>query len=421
MGHAVKKPYFFLAALITAALLITIGLWVITSVQSSEKLIKSYLITQVKQASGLEFQIDGKVMLSIFPEFNFSMQNIKLRNPPGFAAENLLQADNVSLALKWLPLLAKRLEFGQVEISGIKLSLARNAQGQFNWQPMLSGQGTHDSQFGTALSGISGIQVKHAGVDWSDEVKGQHLQVTELDFASGEVKSGQPFRFTLKLSAVNASKPGQLIDFALSSQQTLMDLEHRSATMPDIHINLANLVLSGELALDFGQDAFLLAGKVSAPVFNPADLAGTLGMDVSRLSDPEALSKMAFNFDFSATANRVAVENLAITLDGSKMSGSLHANQFQPLAALVDLTVDNIDLDRYRLKNQPAPEQPLTAPVAALARIVLPAKELNAVNLQGGVTIAQLKSEAMTLNQVVLNFESANAGSSHNNQVIQWQ
>ncbi|PPD21081.1 MAG: hypothetical protein CTY24_08420 [Methylobacter sp.] len=419
VGHAVKKPYFFVATLITAAIILPIGLWVATSVPGSEKFIKSYLATQVKQASGLELQIDGNVVLSFFPALSFSIENIKLRNPPGFAAENLLQADNIRLGLKWLPLLAKRLEIVQLEISGIKLNLARNAQGQRNWQPILSRQNANDGQSGPTLAGISGIRVKQAGIDWLDEVKGQHIQATALDFTSGEVKSSQPFTWVLKLTAVNALNPNRLIDFALRSTQTRVDLESRSVKMPEIQLNLANLTLSGAMAFDFRQEDFLLAGKVSAPVFNPSELAGFLGVALTSLSDPDALTKMAFNFDFSAMANRVSLENLNINLDDSKISGSMKADQFQPLVAELDLTVDHVDFDRYRLKQQPASEQPLTAPAVALAEILLPAKALNTLILQGGVSIAQLKSQALVLNQVVLNFESANSSRSNINQVLQ--
>ncbi len=88
----------------------------------------------MKQSTGRELLLPGKLSLSVFPWIAIETGEASLGNPPGFGNEPFLALKRAKLSVKLMPLLKKQLEIGRIEIDGLDLRLKQDAAGKGNWE-----------------------------------------------------------------------------------------------------------------------------------------------------------------------------------------------------------------------------------------------------------------------------------------------
>ena len=150
---------------------------------------KAQVLATAKQALGADVQI---AELNISVLHGVSLKGIVIGNPPGFTG-NLLTADAFTLRYKLLPLLRQRVEISQLTIATPVVTLARNAQQEWNYEKL---GGTNAS---TAAGGppplaiaLSRLELDHGQIAMQDEAGKSLVAVTDLDFTSGvELRGGQ--------------------------------------------------------------------------------------------------------------------------------------------------------------------------------------------------------------------------------------
>jgi AsmA protein len=134
---------------------------------------------------------------------------------------------------------------------------------------------------------------------------------------------------------------------------------------------------------------------VALAPFNLRKLMRQFKMDVPETADKQALSKVALSTEFDGSGSHLNLDKLALTLDGSSISGKLGVTDFEKQALQADLKVDRINLDDYLPPE--AQNQPATPETAAGAAAQLPVETLRSVNAR-----VDLKAGALTLSRINL-------------------
>src|SRR5690348_12799875 len=73
-------------------------------------LYKSRLVAAVKESTGRDLRIDGKVSLTLFPSLALEANNVSFSNPPGAASKDMARLGQLQVQLQVLPLLHRDVE-----------------------------------------------------------------------------------------------------------------------------------------------------------------------------------------------------------------------------------------------------------------------------------------------------------------------
>ncbi|MCE2570317.1 AsmA family protein [Motilimonas eburnea] len=194
-----KKLLYAGVALLILAI---IGLVLITSMIDTDK-IKALVAEQVKAKTGTELVISGDLSWQFFPRLGFTLGKTELRNPSGYSQANLVEFTSASMDLAVKPLFDRKVEIGQVTLSGLTLNLITNSAGKNNLDELTQ---TMAKQGATAQANtenvpsepspepspkskpasdyvisIAGISIENGQVEITDEQTGKQQKVSNIN------------------------------------------------------------------------------------------------------------------------------------------------------------------------------------------------------------------------------------------------
>jgi len=183
-----------LIALIVIALL---AVWLLVNPNDY----KPRIAAAVKDATGRDLVLQGDIKLSVFPWIALELGQASLGNPPGFSDQPFLAFKHAAVRVRLLPLLAKRLEVGRVEIDGLDLKLLKNSAGKGNWEgfgragAQAPAPDQKPAKAGGALQGLAGIKISNARVSY------QQITVQNLNLETGSFAEHGEVPVTLRMDA----------------------------------------------------------------------------------------------------------------------------------------------------------------------------------------------------------------------------
>jgi len=322
----------------------------------------------VKDKTGRDLSINGDMSLSVFPWIGVGIKDVSLGNAKGFKPSQFAEIQEASVKVKLLPLLSKQVEVSTIVLSGLTLNLAKNKQGQSNWddmeQPSNEVEKRQDTQEGDssnaafAAIAIGGVQVVDANVTWDDASKGETYHLTNFDLTTDALSLGNPMGVELAFT-VNSKKPKATVRMKLAG----------------------DLVINADLnKFDF-QDLTIAIDAAGDPIPN-----GAMNVDIT--------SHLIADL---AGSGSLSLNPLTIKFDDSTLSGNAAVNNFDEPAVTFDLGVDDINVDRY-LPNASQKEGSETsgsvAPPAAAA--LLPLETIRSLNIDGIFKIQSLVVNGLT-------------------------
>jgi AsmA protein len=361
---------------------------------------KPKIVVAVKQATGRDLVLSGDLKLAVFPWVALEMGPASLGNPAGFPTQPFVSFTHASVRVRLLPLLAKRLDVGRVEVDGLDLKLLKNAEGKGNWEDFGHTPGATPGAASTSaaseerLDDIAGVKLTHARVSY------QTLTLSNITLETGAfVERGQvPVSLTLEasrgiaderasvdakfdLSADLAPKRFRLAALNLNSvvalagnprpirwnitvPSVLADLGAQTLSAPSFSLDVAGALVSGSVEGTQILDALRVTGHVTLAPLVVREYLPRMGVPLPRTRDPKALSSVSFTGDFAYGGGAARVDQLQVTLDDTHMKGSA-AVTLESNAIAFNLDVDTIDLDRYRAPDgepeaaTPEPAKPL--------------------------------------------------------------
>jgi len=383
---------------------------------------KPQIAAAVKKATGRELILGGDLTLSVFPWIALELGPASLGNPAGFPAQPFVAFTHASVRVKLLPLLAKRLEIGRIELAGLDLKLLKNAQGRGNWEGFGRAEAapapTAAASPVRALPALAGVKITNARVSYENIVienlaletgsfSGKGMVPVTLHVEANRGVAGEhgtlDARFDASIdpaaeryslaafdltSTVNLAGNPRPLRLTVSVPAVDLDLEAETLTAAAFEVNAASAVITGGVRGTRILGAMELKGAVKlAPIVLPEYLA-RLGMTLPKTRDPKALAHFAASSDFEYGKGSARFEKLQATLDDTHLKGTL-AFDVASEAVKFDLSVDTLDVDRYL----PPPAKagvPAPAPAPKTAEAESKPLEANGTLTAGSIHAAPL-------------------------------
>ncbi len=282
-----KKPLRILAILLGGLLALLVILAVSLTLLVDLNEYKGKIAQAVKDKTGRELRIEGKLGWSFFPRIGIETGKVELGNAPGFGPEPFARLDGAGARVELLPLLRKQVIVDTVFLNGLKLNLARNAAGKTNWDdltaptPAKAEKPAEKTPSGKApdLGGIrvNKIDIRQADVTWKDQTSKTQTAVRNLDLQTGKIVVGEPVDVRLVFDLESSQLPARKrVDL---KTRVNLDLEARKLEVSNLALGFDESLLSGTLAIkNFDKPAYrfdLALDQVDLDRYMPATPAPT--------------------------------------------------------------------------------------------------------------------------------------------------
>lgn len=446
-----KKIIYILLGLALAALVSIAAL--ISLVDPNQ--FKPQLTELVRKSTGLELVMEGNLGWRFWPSLGLSLEKVRLRNPAGFAEQDLIRVEQGDASVALLPLLSHRLEIGEVTLSGAHLFIQTRADGSSNLSGLMAakkskGAATDKGQAPASPAPVSdnqpwqidlqGVVLEQASALVRDDRKGTESRLERLDLSLGRLTPGQWVPMTLAAKG----EQGQLA-FELKGQGEIRLAQDPMAS------ELKALELSGSLSQPLQRlDAFslkadrLALGEWSSLTLSlngaqgeggkPAltgSLDGTLkarldkGLQLVEVSDArleaklngEALPRPQMNLTLAGFARaeldrqKITLSKLAVSADEMLLSGESVVQLGGVPRVEFDLKGDRLDLDGWLGKpaaqaaTAKAGDQGAAAPAKvaeSLSAVEPDLSTLKQVDLAGRLQLGNLRVKGLDLSALDL-------------------
>jgi AsmA protein len=433
---------------------------------------KPEIIAAVKDKTGRELVLDGELKLSLFPWIGISTGKIELRNTPDFQDRPFATIEGSSINVRLLPLLSKKIEVSSIVLKGLVLNLARNKQGIASWDDLIaSGDaksaapaaavGKQEQPIPTAAPAdfaIGGIAIENARINWDDLHAEKHIEIKDFNLNTDKFVFNEPVGIAATLTATDTESktsqaiklntelsvneqldsfalrhsdlqvttsgetvPGKSLTTALTVADIALDMPQQTAKISGLQLKSGDATLSAELTGANIKDKPSFQGPVTVAPFSPTKLMQQLGIALPVMQDAGALSKLAANFDLTATADSADLKNLVMTLDDTQINGFVGIKDFTQPAVGFLLNIDALDADRY-LPPVDKSSKPIASPAVLLAvgASALPVETLRKLNADGSVTLGRLKVDGLAMQDIHITLSAKNGAVSTQQSVKQF-
>ena len=110
-----------LAVAVFLAVVAGVGLYLFSTVDPGR--VMALVANQVKAETGRDLKIRGSVSVSLFPRIAVVAKQVSLSNPDWAADPDFIEAERLSIAIRWAPLLQQRVVIDNVSLADAALSL----------------------------------------------------------------------------------------------------------------------------------------------------------------------------------------------------------------------------------------------------------------------------------------------------------
>lgn len=346
-------------------------------------------IVDAAHKNGVELRLEGDLSWQLFPNLAISMGATRFES-----AEHQIHPssfDRAQLILGWGPLLRKEIFIRALVIEGGDFQVISIEQGVAGAAAPLAGVGaSEDSSAMPFAVDIASIEIKDSSFTLISGAESRTLQHINLS-GTGFEKAGKPFPVKLSFNYQDPSlaKPLDVelqLNLSVSSDQRQLDAK-------DIRIEIADFLLAeADVHIEHLDSTPKASGNLRIYGDNLRNsLQQFTGTTIATLN-PKVLQAVELTSHFIATADRLSLEELSLTLDDLQLKGRL-AFELNPSKNIqIDLAGNSLNLDDY-LPPKPTSEEktnrnesePSTALLAPLAI------------LDGGKSTVQLGLEALTV------------------------
>jgi AsmA protein len=222
----------------------------------------------------------------------------------------------------------------------------------------------------------------------------------DLDLAGPRLHS-QRLRVTAEMRG--AAVPTGKLAATLATPVTA-DLGAETIALDDLRLHVLGLAVTADLQVSKLLSAPAASGKARIAAFNPRDLLQALGQAVPETRDSKALTRAALRTRFSGSADGVELNDIALTVDDSRLTGSVAVHDLATPAVRCELDLDTVDADRYLPPPSAAGTPPPAATPGAVAGAAteLPLDTLRALDADATLRVGRLKAANMKVRNLRL-------------------
>ena len=439
MGSIVKLLGIVIGAIVVLLIVVVVGIMLVFDPNDY----KDEIEVAVEQATGRQLTLAGDLELEVFPRLRIALGSAELSNAEGFGAAPFASIGSARLQLEVLPLLSRRIEVGEALLEGLVLNLARNAQGQDNWQDMggsapdsADAQSQEASAQGEAFElDVGAIRIENAEVNWADAAAGSSWQLGNFNMQATGFGPGAAFPlstdFTLAGEAVEVAVEASMqATLALADNRYLLEslevgltgegaawpggsgeasvsfgafeanLEEESVRLEGLALELLGLAVNGSLS---GEDLFSnlsLTGGIEIEDFDPQDLLEVFEIEIET-ADADVMSQAGAEATLVYDAQQMMLEDMELRLDGSTLVGRAGLERD---ALRFDLEIDAINIDRYL----PPSSEDTSEEEGSLDEVDLPLNALEALDASGRLAFGEAQFIGLTLTDAEFSLSAGN-------------
>jgi AsmA protein len=423
---------------------------------------KPQIIEAVKQQTGRDLVIEGDIGLSVFPKVGLNLGKTSLSNAAGFEGKAFASMDAVNIQVALMPLLDKKVEMDEIILQGLALNLQRNKQGVTNWDDLAKKPADKQAkpeakkaesadQAQLESLAIGGIRIENANILWQDDQNGQRYEIKSFNLITGPLAEGDPVdielntafasgdpavegqlemnaviqadveqamytltNLKLALDAKGKTLPNGQVQLSVAATPLVVNLKQQTLQISALDISTLGLGIKGDLnGKAIMGDKPQFNGALSIADFNARELIKALGQPEPQMADDKALTRVGASFELAATTSSASLNNLKAKLDDTSLTGKLAVTDFASQAVTFDLTLDEINLDRYlppadtNKAAQPAAAQPAAA--GGQEPELFPVETLRKLNANGIARIGKLTKDNLKVSDIVVKV-NANGG-----------
>jgi len=347
----------------------------------------------VHAQTGRELQFYGDVSLTIYPVLGMELGGMSFSNAQGFGTGDMIKVNKVSISVDFASLFAFNPQVNQLILEDLESNLQKNAAGVTNWDDLLvtAEPAVTESQDPAAASaptsGVSsteikgsfgGLVVNNARLLWQDEQTGAEYRIDDLDITTGPVTADKPFALQINMALRSKNEIDAVIDLG-------GDIQYLPESS---RVKISDLKLQVK-----AQGSALPLSEIKAGIASQSLL-----LDLQR--------------------NALKLEGMELSLDDNRLTGKLEVTDFVRPALNFKLASDRLDIDALlgtpsvAQKAQAAtPASDSTTSGSAAAedvQISLPMELLRSLQVDGQLSVKQIKVENLLLDDVELSIKANN-------------
>lgn len=348
-----------LVAVVAAMLVLAIaGVVLLLATAGHSQWLKNRLSRVVLEGTQRTLTIDGDLdwTLSMTPAIVIRLGHATLSERNGtqvFAA-----IDDARISLRLRPLLSRQVVIDRIELSGLKATVVRHADGTLNIDDLLA---PHKRDGNPLQFSVGSMHVSAGEFVWLDEAASRRATLGDIRFDAGPL--ARTAAGALEFSAQLRASP---VDEAGIRLKARYDLDFDSPTprfMLD-HIETQLSARAGATRFDGGMNASA-AFDFPTQTLRFDDLVGTLAIAGTQPPLPPISLAGSLRADF---ARRTAGGRLTLTdaSDDSHVVATFDVPSLAPLSLVADIDVDRFDADRFLPAHPSSGQANAAAPGASL-------------------------------------------------------
>lgn len=452
-----KKALKAVAIVVLVVVVLFIFATVALNVLVKPEFIRNQITRFVSEKMHREIKIQGRLTWSLFPRITVRANHLSLGNPDGFMPDNgsFLEIQQLDLGLELLPLLEGKAAVNHLAVNGMTAHFIVNAQGNKNWEvgstkinekPDVNIQDTTKKTDPLNLH-MQSMLITNSTISYEDLSKKQKAMLTNVNVKSNNISENHPFNFSassdfdlgnqrkgtaevsteiliqsngkqIQLGNLQSRSQIQLPGMSpiklIMSGSLLADIDRKHFSLTEFEGSLDAAQFSGAIETDYSNDPPTILAKLKVNA-QPKRFFALMNQALPAFQDSTALSQMSGRFEIQATPNSFIINKLQLTLDNSTLTGSAGVSDFSKKIFQFGLSLDQLDLDRYKVKNAsastavPASSGAPSAAANKKGAAAAPPAAIKGWGGAGSLSIGSLKTANMTLNNTTMSV-SANQG-----------
>lgn len=407
---------------------------------------KDQITQQVQKTTGQELVINGDISWQLFPSLGFTLGPIALKNPQGFAEENLVKFSGASLSVSVTPLLSNKLDIGNIELNQARIFLQTLKDGRTNLDALKKAgqkESTENASDSTSTNGdkankswtitVAGISVKDANIVILDDKAGTSTKINKLNFALDHFAPGEwsslSFDVVVQKDTLNLSAQGKtqlLINKEMDNAEVkslafTSQVEDGLLKIDSASLNIDQVILGKPSNIDFvvtGSNADLkFDNEGSVTITADKDFAKILLQNLtisSQLTSPDlpkgsVKTKLSATGAYTATTQLAELTNFNLTINDTSLSGTGSFKAGDIPVVRVDLTSKNIDLDQLLALETVNKQDKASTPtehkgqskVSVLSDVEPDLSALKTIDFKANVDIAKFKANNIHITDII--------------------
>ena len=262
---------------------------------------------QAEAALNRDVTLVGEARLTIIPRIAVRIGGVSVANPEGFTGNNMIEAGELRARVKFLPLLAGRVEIAEISLVDANVTLERRADGKANWEfGADTSTETPATQSGNEIdTGVDSARLVNSSVRYVDAVAGYDYTVSELTARASMQALDQPVRFN-----GSGRFNGEAFELDLELQ-TIAEVLSGAPASTDVNLktDLGSVGYDGRFALG---ETPTFDGAFELSTQHLAKLAALVGVDAGiELAEFGAISAKG-TINGPMTAPKISFDNLEL-------------------------------------------------------------------------------------------------------------